>query len=231
MAKFKRLHEDVMDIYDENFKKEKVQYKKSFMDIFTKSIGIIGKTILYAVITIYSLVLIWTFLSFETIKEKTNQDVGKYLKKQYNCRFVVEPENIDENGNGTYTAYNKRNKNIIFKVTKNKTRMTDNYMREAIMYYLENKMQDYNVEEYNITRENEKAVCFSINSLDELEKNIEFIYELNKRTMKQLKGYSNVTGYVMIRYGDYFHYPYIGTDKTVEEIVENIKGDYENSKR
>lgn len=96
---------------------------------------------------------------------------------------------------------------------------------------LANKMEDFNLGELSITRENEKAVCFNINSLDELDKNIEFIYELNKRTMKELKVYSNVTGYVMIRYGEYFHYPYIVTDKTSKEIVESIKVDYERSKK
>ena len=49
--------------------------------------------------------------------------------------------------------------------------------------------------------------------------------------MQELKGYSNVTGYVMIRYGDYFYYTYIGTDKDVEDIVVAIKVDYENNKK
>ena len=230
MAKFKRLHEDIMDVYDESFKREEVEYQKDFMDRFAQITGIIVKIILGFVILVYGLVLVYVFGNFAIIKEQTNQDVGKYLEKQYDCDFVVSEKSVDEKGNGIYTAYNKRNKDIIFEVTKNKTQITDTYMTEAIRYYLENKMNDYNLDEYNITRENEKAVCFNIGSLDDLNKVIEFIYELNKRTMKELKGYSNVTGYVMVRYGDYFHYPYIGTDKTVEEIVEAIKVDYENSK-
>ena len=231
MAKFKRKHEDVMEIYEESFKREKIEYKKTLMDIFTKSIGITGKTIMIIVITIYILVLIGVFLSFETTKEQTNQDVGKYLEKQYDCNFVITPKNVDEKGNGIYTAYNKRNKNIVFQITKNKTKMKDTYMKEVIIYYIQNKMTDFNIEDYSIINENEKSVCFNIYDLDELEKNVEFIYELNKRTMKDLKGYSNVTGYVMLRYGEYFYYPYIGTDKSVEEIVQTIKVDYENSKK
>lgn len=231
MAKFKRLHEDIMDVYDESFKREEVEYEKDFMDKFAQVTGIIAKIIIGFIILVYGLFLVYVFGNFAIIKEETNPDVGKYLEKQYDCTFVVTPRNVDEKGNGTYTAYNKRNKNIVFEVEKNKTQITDTYMTEAVRYYLENKMVDYNLEEYNITRENEKAVCFNVSSLDELEKIVEFIYELNKMTMKELKGYSNVTGYVMIRCGDYFYYPYIGTDKTVEEIVESIKIDYENSKK
>ena len=155
MAKFKRLHEDIINVYDESFKREEVEYEKDFMDRFAQIAGIILKIIIGFITLIYGLFLIYVFGNFATIKEKTNQDVGKYLKKQYNCTFVVEPENIDEKGNGTYTAYNKRNKNIIFKVTKNKTKMIDTYMKEAIMYYVENKMTNYNLKEFIITEENE----------------------------------------------------------------------------
>ena len=162
MAKFKRLHEDVMDVYDESFKREEVEYEKDFMDRFAQTLGIILKIILGFITLIYGLFLIYTFGNFASIKEQTNQDVGKYLEKQYNCTFVVTPKNIDEKGNGTYTAYNKRNKDIVFEVKKNKNKMTDTYMTKAIRYYLENKMTDYNLEEYNITRENEKAVCFCL---------------------------------------------------------------------
>lgn len=231
MAKFKRLHEDVMNVYDESFKREETEYEKDLMDRFAQITGIILKIVIGFVTLIYGFFLVYAFGKFAVVKEQTNQDVGKYLEKKYDCIFVVTPKNIDKKGNGTYSAYNKRNKDIIFEVTKNKFQMEDNYMKEAIMYYIENKMKDYNIEEYTITEENEKAVCFNINSLDELNKVVDFIYEINKKTMKQLKGYSNVTGSVMIRYGSYFYYPYIGTDKTVEDIVKSIKVDYEKSNK
>lgn len=226
MAKYRRKHEDIMHIYEESFKREKVEYKKDFIDKFTISLGITGKTIMWIVIILYMLVIIGVFLSFENINQQMNQDVGKYLKKQYNCNFVIIEKDIDEKGNGTYVAYNKKNKDIVFQIEKNKTKITDTYMTEVIRYYLENEMTEYNLNEYNITRENQKAVCFNMYSLDELDKIIEFIYQLNKKTMKELKGYSNVTGYVMVRYNDYFHYPYIGTDRTVQEIVNSIENDY-----
>lgn len=231
MSKFKRLHEDIIDVYNESFKKEEVEYEKDFMDRFAQITGITLKIIIGFITLIYGVFLIYAFGMYADVKEKTNQDVGKYLEKQYGCTFVVKPKNIDEKGNGTYTAYNKRNKNIVFEVSKNKFQMSDTYMKEAILYYVENEMTDYNKKEYNITEENQKAVCFNINSLDELNKVVDFIYELNKKTMKQLKGYSNVTGSVMVRYGDYFYYPYIGTDKSVKEIVQTIKTDYENNKK
>jgi len=231
MAKFKRLHEDIMDVYDESFEREEVEFEKDFMDRFAKVAGIIAKIIIGFIILVYGIFFVYVFGNFATIKEQTNPDVGRYLKKQYNCNFVIKPKNVDEKGNGKYIAYNKKNKNIVFEIEKNKTQITDNYMTEVIRFYLANKMSDYYLDEYKITRENDKAVCFNINSLDELNKVVDFIYEINKRTMKELKGYSNVTGFVMIRYGAYFYYPYIGTDKSVEEIVQTIKVDYENSKK
>lgn len=96
MAKFKRKHEDVMHIYNESFKKEKVEYEKSWMDIFTKSVGVTGKAIFCIVIAIYALVLVMVFANFADIKEKVNPDVNKYLKDHYNCNFKFLEENIDE---------------------------------------------------------------------------------------------------------------------------------------
>lgn len=132
-------------------------------------------------------------------------------------------------GNGTYVICNKKNKDIVFELKKDKAKITDTYMKTVVKYYLENKMSDFNLNEYKITQRDEKTICFNIDNYDEIDKVINFMYELNKRTMKDLKGYSNVTGYVMLKYGEYIHYPYIGTDKNVEEIIDVVKVDYARS--
>ena len=74
MAKFKRLHEDIMDNYDESFKREEIEYEKDFMDRFAQIAGLILKIAIGFVTLVFGVFLIYAFGNFADVKEKTNQD-------------------------------------------------------------------------------------------------------------------------------------------------------------
>lgn len=221
----KRKHEDVLHVYEEDFKVTKTEKKKNWIDkicIVAEKIGISIRNLGIAIIVLTFIgVVAW----WASMGESRNPSVKKTLKDRYGQSFVIVSKNVDEKGNGTYVVYPKGYKEYKFVVTKNKRSIKEDYKNMVIKTYWSN-ISDKQKEEMKLV-EAENRMDIKIEEYSQMEVVLAQYYNLYKKSQKELPG--NITLNTQLKLDDYTGYISVQDKENMEDYIIRMKYNYINS--
>lgn len=220
----KRKHENVLQVYDEDFKSTKKEKKKNWIDkicLVTEKIGISIRnlSVLFLALAFIGVVAWWASMG-----ESGNPSVKKALKNRYGQSFVIVSKNVDEKGNGTYIVYPKGYKEYKFVVTKNKRSIKEDYKNMVIKTYWSN-ISDKQKEEMKLV-EAENRMDIKIEEYSQMEVVLAQYYNLYKKSLKKLPG--NITLNTQLKFGDYTGYISVNDKEKMEDYIIRMKYNYFN---
>ncbi len=219
----------------DNIDKEKVEKFAKYLKITTQAIL---TPIVIAIIGVVFLAIFFIVSMFSNIRSRTNVNINKRLKEYYQESFVEIEKQVDSKKNGIYKMAPKKNKEIIFTVTKNFGSMDNDYLDVALKYYVENcenKELTKDIILQTTTRKNtifpeveflSCRVLLEISGYDEIEEKTTQIYNLQQYLNEKMK-VPYILGSV-IKKGDYNSEVRYEQRYTLEMLIDKEKREYIN---
>ena len=221
----KRKHEQVLHVYDENFKYTKTEKKENWIDKICRLAERIGVSIRNIGIAIIVLAFIGVTAWWASMGESRNPSVKKTLKDRYGQSFVIVSKNVDEKGNGTYIVYPRGYKEYKFVVTKNKRDIKEEYKNMVIKSYWSN-ISDKQKEEMKLVEAGNR-MDIKIEEYSQIDIVLAQYYNLYKKSKKELPG--NITLNAQLKLGDYTGYISVKDREKMEDYIIRMKYNYINS--
>lgn len=220
----KRKHEDVLHVYEEEFKVTKTEKKKNWIDKICVIAEKIGISIRNLGIAIIALTFIGVIAWWASMGERRNPSVEKTLKDRYGQSFVIVSKDVDEKGNGTYVVYPRGYKEYKFVVTKNKRIIKEDYKNMVIKKYWSN-ISSKQKEEVKLV-EAKNRMDIKIEEYSKMDVVLAQYYNLYKKSKKELPG--NITLNTQLKFGDYTGYISVNDKEKMEDYINRIKYNYMN---
>ena len=220
----KRRHEDVLHVYDEDFKSTKKEKKKNWIDRICRVAERIVVSIRNIGIAVIGLIFIGVVAWWASMGESTNPSVKKALKNRYGQSFVIVSKNVDEKGNGTYIVYPRGYKEYKFVVTKDKRSIKEDYKNMVIKTYWSNISDKQKAEMKLVEAENRMDI--KIEEYSQMEVVLAQYYNLYKKAQKKLPG--NITLNTQLKFGDYTGYISVNDKEKMEDYIIRMKYNYFN---
>ncbi len=219
----------------ENVDKEKVEKFAKYLKITTQAIL---TPMVIAIIGVVFLAIFFIISMFSNIRSRTNVNINKKLKEYYQESFVEIEKQVDSKKNGIYKMAPKKNKEIVFTVTKNFGSIDNDYLDVALKYYVEhceNKeltkdiILQTTIRRSTLFPEAEFLSCralLEINGYDEIEERTTQIYNLQQYLNEKMKVPYTLGS--VIKKGDYNSEVRYEQGYTLEALIDKEKREYIN---
>lgn len=221
----KRKHENVLHVYEEDFKVTKTEKKKNWIDKICRIAEKIGISIRNIGIAIIALTFIGVMAWWASMGESRNPSVKRTLKNRYGQSFVIVSKDVDEKGNGTYVVYPRGYKEYQFVVTKNKRSIKENYKNMVIKTYWSN-ISDKQKEDMKLVQA-ENRMDIVLEEYSQMDSILSQYYNLYKKSKKEFPG--NITLNTQLKLGDYTGYISVKDKESMQDYITRMKYNYINS--
>lgn len=223
-VKFRRKHENVISMYENDFEKDNPKKKKNLIDIINNAMNKTIVSIKMLGIILFIIIIISIFLWYKSIGERLNPNVKDTLESMYNQSFIIEDKQTDKKGNGKYIAYPKGYEDYKFEIIKDGRKIEENYIAVVTREFWKKQPQE-KTENFNLEYK-EDSVGIIIENYDELESCLTDYYILYKESEKNIPDKVVINTYIVIE--DYIEYLMILDEDTVDDFVYKIKYNYIN---
>ncbi len=215
--------------YNQN-DEEKEQQRKS-VDKIVQGMKITGKTLKFFFFVIVTIVIgvvaLLLYINMSNMNFRKNIDVIKTMETMYQIEIETISKNVDEDENETYYLQLKNNPEIHFNATKGKSGMKEDFLASCHKYYFEH--WDSQDKKYFKILEEEKdgflyyETYIEINDYEDIEPMMKIMNEFMNFSSEI---YSSCAWKIYLKNNDHSIYPYLSTNTTNEEAINNAKEAY-----
>lgn len=194
--------------------------------VINTSLKVIAVQIAIAASILIIIALLFSYGAFRDVIRRTNVDIMEALEGEYQEDFKIISKEVDDKGNGTYVIHPKKNKDIVFTVTKEGGSMTEDYCVQAIKYYKE-KYEDQELVKDFVVKDQHQAnvIELEINGYADIEQAVNKVYCFKQYIQSQNERINFFTPLSYLKIGEYrsgvtylFH--------SLEEVIKMEKYEY-----
>lgn len=219
--------QEFVEKFGVDFDQIDIEKQSKKMNIFSKIIKGISKSVIYILLAIIILFLVFlTVYAFNEMDNSTIANVERRLEKEWAIRLKEISRDTDEKGNGTYTFTLKKNKNVIFTAIKDGKHLSNDFYAQCHKYFFDT-WDSKNKKAFIVEEHFENNLLYfetdiEIEKYDEIDDAVNKAWALIERGEKYLSYSWNIS----IKKDDFKIPVYQRLPMTKEEAIVAVKKDY-----